>query len=332
MNRRDFLKIAASAVPLAGTPAKFQPEIAFTFDDPKIDGGAGLSWQEINHRILEVLDKRKVKVVLFVCRKRVDSVEGQRLIAEWDLAGHDIGNHSYSHLNFNASGDASSDGTIVTLTNFEADTLKGEALVRDYSHFVRLFRFPFFKEGDTVEKRDGMRSFLRQHGYRIGRATVDASDWAINTRLENRVRQNSKADLSPYRDFFLQHIWERAQFYESLAERVPKHPVRHTVLLHHNPLNAFFLDDLVSMFAARGWKRIDADWAYADPVYSLQPDILPAGESLIWQLAKQTGKFERELRYPGEDDVYENPKMDALRLCPQLLGTGGQVSFSFFPS
>ena len=48
--------------------------------------------------------------------------------------------------------------------------------------------------------------------------------------------------------------------------------------------------------------------------------------------AKQTGKFERELRYPGEDDVYENPKMDALRLCPQLLGTGGQVSFSFFPS
>src|SRR5207245_9992734 len=101
----------------------------------------------------------------------------------------------------------------------------------------------------TVEKRDGMRSFLRQHGYRIGRATVDASDWAINTRLENRVRQNSKADLSPYRDFFLQHIWERAQFYESLAERVPKHPVRHTVLLHHNPINAFFLDDLIRMVA-----------------------------------------------------------------------------------
>jgi hypothetical protein len=38
------------------------------------------------------------------------------------------------------------------------------------------------------------------------------------------------------------------------------------------------------------------------------------GESLIWALAKQTGRFDHELRYPGEDDVYENPKMDALRL------------------
>jgi hypothetical protein len=35
---------------------------------------------------------------------------------------------------------------------------------------------------------------------------------------------------------------------------------------------------------------------------------------LIWALAKESGKFEKELRYPGEDDVYENPRMDALRL------------------
>jgi len=31
-------------------------------------------------------------------------------------------------------------------------------------------------------------------------------------------------------------------------------------------------------------------------------------------LAKETGGFDKELRYPGEDDVYENPKMDALKL------------------
>ena len=35
---------------------------------------------------------------------------------------------------------------------------------------------------------------------------------------------------------------------------------------------------------------------------------------LIQALAKESGKFEKELRYPGEDDVYENPKMDALKL------------------
>lgn len=191
--------------------ARFRPEIAFTFDDPKIDSAAGLSCQETNRRILEVLDKRKVKAVLFVCGKRVDNVDGQRLIASWERAGHDIGNHSYSHRNFNFSGNDNSGPSGVTLSEFEAGTLKNEDLIRGYSHFVRLFRFPFFKEGDTLEKRDGMRSFLRQHDYRIGRATVDASDWAINTRLENRLKLDAKADLGPYRRFFLQHVWERAQ-------------------------------------------------------------------------------------------------------------------------
>jgi peptidoglycan/xylan/chitin deacetylase (PgdA/CDA1 family) len=153
--------------------ARFRPEIAFTFDDPKIDSAAGLSCQETNRRILEVLDKRKVKAVLFVCGKRVDNVDGQRLIASWERAGHDIGNHSYSHRNFNFSGNDNSGPSGVTLSEFEAGTLKNEDLIRGYSHFVRLFRFPFFKEGDTLEKRDGMRSFLRQHDYyRIGRAIV----------------------------------------------------------------------------------------------------------------------------------------------------------------
>jgi len=155
---------------------------------------------------------------------------------------------------------------------------------------------------------------LQQHGYRIGRATIDASDWAIDARLRAHLKVDPKASLAAYRDFYLNHIWERAQFYDSLSLRVVGRPVHHTVLLHHNALNALFLDDLIAMFAARGWKPIDAEWAYADPVYDLQPKILPAGESLIWALAKQSGKFEKELRYPGEDDVYENPKMDALRL------------------
>jgi hypothetical protein len=159
-----------------------------------------------------------------------------------------------------------------------------------------------------------MRSFLRQHSYRIGRTTIDASDWAIDARLGNRLKADPKADPTAYGDFFLRHIWERAQFYDSLAQRVLNRPVRHTLLLHHSALNALFLDRLMAMFIAKGWRPVDASRAYADPVYDLQPRILPAGESLIWALAKESGKFERELRYPGEDDVYENPKMDALKL------------------
>jgi peptidoglycan/xylan/chitin deacetylase (PgdA/CDA1 family) len=304
MNRREFLKLATAAVPLSCTSplwSKDVPkEIAFTFDDPKTETEAKLPCREINQRILATLDKRRLKSILYVVGKRIDSSEGKQIVSAWDRAGHDIANHSYSHLNFNGK---------TTLAEFKADSSRNELQIRDYPHFVRLFRFPYFKEGDTAEKRDGMRAFLKDHGYRSGRATIDASDWAIADRLNER-----KVELNAYRDFFRQHIWERTQFYDSLAQRLLNRPVRHTVLLHHNALNALFLDDLIAMFIAKGWKPIDAKWAYADPIYDLQPKTLPAGEGLIWALAKESGRFEKELRYPAEDDVYENPKMDALGL------------------
>jgi hypothetical protein len=59
---------------------------------------------------------------------------------------------------------------------------------------------------------------------------------------------------------------------------------------------------------------IGAEEAFADPVFRRQPDTVPAGESLIWALAKESGKFETRLRYPGEDDVYEKPLLDQLGL------------------
>jgi peptidoglycan/xylan/chitin deacetylase (PgdA/CDA1 family) len=318
VNRREFLTCAAglSLTAVSRVRAKVHaPEIAFTFDDPTTAGGVGLTWRELNQRILAVLAKRKVKSVLFVCGKRVDDEAGRQVIAAWDGAGHLIGNHSYSHLYFNQNANSDSDEfKKITLAEFEADALKNEPLIRECRHFVRLFRYPFFKEGDTIEKRDGMRSFLQEHGYRIGRATIDASDWAISERLEKRAERSAEGDFTGYRDFFLAHIWERARFYDSLSQRVLGKPVRHTLLLHHNSLNALYLDDLIEMFVSKGWNPVDAEWAYQDPVYDRQPKILPAGESLIWALAKESGRFDRELRYPGEDDIYENPKMDALRL------------------
>jgi len=292
---------------MATTPALASvrgPEIAFTFDDPKTQETAGFSWQHVNVRILGALARHKIKSILFVCGMRVDNEPGQRLIAAWDHQDHLIGNHSYSHFNLDK----------VTLSEFEADTLKNEPLIVSYRRFTRLFRFPSFKEGNTVEKRDGMRAFLQERGYRIGRATIDASDWAISARLEKRIKEAPRADRAPYRAFFLRHIWERAQYYDSLAQRVLGVPVRHTLLLHHNVLNALFVDELIAMFADQGWRPVDAEYAYRDPVYDRQPQSLPAGESLIWALAKESGKFESELRYPGEDDTYENPRMDALKL------------------
>ena len=83
-------------------------------------------------------------------------------------------------------------------------------------------------------------------------------------------------------------------------------------LLHHNTINAMFLGDIIHMFKEKGWKIIDAESAFKDPVYKMEPKILPAGQSIILGLAKEK-KF-KGLRCPGEDDIYEKPLLDALGL------------------
>jgi peptidoglycan-N-acetylglucosamine deacetylase len=283
-----------------------KPQIAITMDDPQVKPAYGLSAVEVNRRILDALEKHKIKAGLFVCGMRVDSQDGKQLLSTWNDAGHMLGNHSYSHLFLHSQK--------VTLAAYCDDIAKGEAVISGYSQFQRRFRYPFFKEGDTAEKRDGVRKFLADRGYRHGRATIDASDWAIDDRLTKRVAKDSTADLAPYRKFYLDHLWERAQFYDDLAVKALGRRPAHTLLVHHRLLNALFLGDVLDMFQKRGWEPISAEKAYNDPIYQKQPNILPAGESLVWALAKETGKFESVLRYPGEDDVYENPKMDALGL------------------
>jgi peptidoglycan-N-acetylglucosamine deacetylase len=303
------LGTVAAAATLGGKnlfASSAKPQIAITMDDPQVKPAYGLSAVEVNRRILDALEKHKIKAGLFVCGMRVDSQDGKQLLSTWNDAGHMLGNHSYSHLFLHSQK--------VTLAAYCDDIAKGEALISGYSQFQKRFRYPFFKEGDTAEKRDGVRKFLADRGYRHGRATIDASDWAIDDRLTKRVAKDSTADLAPYRKFYLDHLWERAQFYDDLAVKALGRRPAHTLLVHHRLLNALFLGDVLDMFQKRGWEPISAEKAYNDPIYQKQPNILPAGESLVWALAKETGKFESVLRYPGEDDVYENPKMDALGL------------------
>ena len=66
------------------------------------------------------------------------------------------------------------------------------------------------------------------------------------------------------------------------------------------------------MFREKGWALVDSEVAFKDPVYSMRPDILPSGESVLWALAKLKGV--PGLRYPAEDDVYEKPILDHLGL------------------
>ena len=125
---------------------------------------------------------------------------------------------------------------------------------------------------------------------------------------------NPSADVSGYKDYYLNHLWDRAVYYDNLSRKALGRSVRHTLLIHHNVLNELFLPDVLAMFKNKGWRLIDAADAFKDRVFTMTPNIMPAGESIVWALAKESGKFEDVLRYPGEDGDYEKEKMDKLGL------------------
>ncbi len=314
MNRREFTRLgvaAGLALYFGSSQSKAnnssRRSVAITMDDFNWAGNSlKLTGAEKNRAILAALKSHSVKAALFVRGGNVESDEGLGLLQAWNEAGHLIGNHSYSHWYYHSGK--------VTADSFQQDILRCERVLKNFSGYQKIFRFPYLKEGDTREKRDAIRTFLESNGYRNGHVTIDASDWFVDERLRKRLTKDPQSDLSPYRRYYLNHIWERSQYYDELALKVLSRPVKHTLLVHFNLLNALFLGDLITMFKKRGWRVIDAVEAFADPVFAARPDIVPAGESLIWALAKETGRFEKLLRYPGEDSEYEKARMDKLGL------------------
>ena len=279
--------------------------VCLSFDDgPDITQTEPMTPSERNAALLIALNAKKVSSILFVAGVRVDSKEGLALVRDWGEAGHLIANHTYSHGYFPAKK--------WPLEAFEADTLKNEALLKGFPNYTRLFRFPFLKEGDTKEKRDGFRQFLKAHDYRVGCVSIDASDWYYDQRLRAWLKAHPKADPALFKKPYLDHLWGRAQYYDGLSNRVLGRSVKHVLLLHHNLINALFISDVIELFREKGWEIIDPMKAFADPVYAREPKVLPAGESILWSLAKQRGV--KGLRYPAEDDVYEAPLLDKLGL------------------
>jgi peptidoglycan/xylan/chitin deacetylase (PgdA/CDA1 family) len=312
MNRRTFTKslaLSAAAVGLGGVPAiarRPAPQFSITMDDFHWHNAVKLTATERNQAILDTLHANSIKAALFVIGRNIDSDEGKQLLTPWDKAGHLIGNHTYSHRNYNASA--------TVIEEYQQDILRAESLLKDFPRFRKYFRFPLLKEGDTAAKRDAMRTFLERNRYRNGHVTIDNSDWLIDQRLATRLKTDAAADVKPYRDYYMEHMWARAEYYDALARRVLGRSVKHTVLVHFNLLNGLFLGDLIAMFKSKGWQPIDAEEAFRDPVFSAKPRVLPAGESIVWSLAKGKGAIAKSLRYPAEDGEVEMAQMNKLGL------------------
>ncbi|WP_228893618.1 polysaccharide deacetylase family protein [Pseudoduganella aquatica] len=272
--------------------------MAFTFDDgPNLEATPRLSAQQRNAAMLAALRKHGVQAALFVTAGNgADRPEGLALARAWGEAGHAIGNHTMTHPDLNSAK--------LALAQYQQEVLDCDQIIRTLPGYRKWFRYTFLREGNTPEKRDGMRAFLKQQGYRNAYVSLDTSDWRLNDELVRVLRADANADVAPIRAAYLSHLKQRALAYRALSQQLPGRDIAQVMLMHHNLINPLWLDDAIAMFRDMGWAITTPAAAYADPVYQLEPDRPAAGQSLLLSMARSLGlgKFDGWLRLVDDGD------------------------------
>ncbi len=269
-------------------------QLAFSFDDG-LNPDANPEAAKINNKILSQLKQAHLHSIVYPSLIKLGGTAGLDLIADWGKQGHKIGNHSERHISLNKPD--------TNIQNYIEGIANTERKLKPLVGWTPRYRFPFLKEGDTKEKRNAVRKWLDDHGYQSGAVSIDASDWFYNLKYLEYSKNSNVDKLATLKKAYIKHLLGRADYYDELAQRTLGYAPKHVILLHTSKINAESLTDIITAFKAQGWEWIDTETAYADPLYKKRPNVLPAGESIIWSLAKENGN--KTLRYPAEDAPYE---------------------------
>jgi len=246
-------------------------QVAITIDDLPRGGDRGPADLDaicsMTKTLLQPFQEQKIPVIGFVNEGRHQLGEsGLRQILDiWLQAGAELGNHSYSHLDFNNA----------SLPAFTADILKGESITRTavaaYGKKLEYFRHPYLHAGITVEAKEGLQLFLDQNGYRIAPVTIDDADYEFaalytSPQFHDRVRK----EYVPYMESVV-------AFFERRAVEVVGREIPQILLIHASQMNADLMPDLLAMFKQRGYAFVTLKEALADPAYSLPEDYVGRG-------------------------------------------------------
>src|SRR5215467_1292300 len=158
--------IGAILLAAAAAPALAQ-QVAFTFDDlpEHSDLPPHVTRLQVVCSIAQTLKHDHLPPVYdFVNAVALtDTLSEISALRAWRQAGHPLGNHTYSHLDLKA----------VTVQQYEEDIAKNEPVLKRLmpDEDWHWFRYPYLSEGETLEKRDAIRSWLAEHGYRIAQVS-----------------------------------------------------------------------------------------------------------------------------------------------------------------
>jgi len=216
-------------------------------------------------KILSTLKKHKVPAVGFVNEFQLDFGNQREariaLLREWVNSGMVLGNHTYSHPDFNQ----------LTVAQFEEQIEKGDVVTRQLMQSRRpyqlYFRHPMTHTGDTLEKKEAIEKFLAARGYKVTPHTIENSDFIFNVPYAQAVQKRDAALAKRLRDAYLDLTIAATEFAEKISPQIFSREIPQLLLIHSNDLNADCLDELLQRLTDRGYKFVTLDKVMSDPAY-----------------------------------------------------------------
>ncbi len=260
-------------------PARgFADEVAISFDDaPKSDDHV-MTGHERTSRIIEQLKEENVQAIFFI-NTRTWSDKARAQVQSYVDAGHLVANHTSDHADYQKVG----------LKDFLKQVDQADQMIRSFSTFRPLFRYPFLNEGIDLASRDAARRALQKRGYREGYVTVDTNDWYFEKRLQEAIERGDTVDRRKLKKVYFQYLLDALAFYDDLAMRTLGRSPRHVILLHENDINALYLKELLQEIRKKGWTIISPDEAYIDALAKEEPQGLYSNNGRIAALADERG-------------------------------------------
>jgi peptidoglycan/xylan/chitin deacetylase (PgdA/CDA1 family) len=219
-----------------------------------------------NGRLLAAFRRHHIPVTGLVIQKGVEGIgsrTGTEILRQWVAAGFDLGNHTYSHLDFNS----------LSIDEEKEEIEKGETTIRPLMQKagkpVTYFRFPMNHTGDTADKHDAIAAFLAQRRYQVATCTIDNSDYLFNAAYVRMLATGDAASASRLRSAYVEYTSLEIDYYAGLNKQVLGYEPPQVMLLHDSHLNADVIDQVLALFNQKHYTFVSLKTAQSDTAYRI---------------------------------------------------------------
>jgi peptidoglycan/xylan/chitin deacetylase (PgdA/CDA1 family) len=246
-----------------------QKQVCFTIDDmPLVTYGITdtVYQRTIMDKLIEALTSNHIPAMGFVNEFKLynnNELEPFQvsLLRQWLSAGLSLGNHTYSHQDYNH----------LSSIEFFKEIDKGEQVMRkllpSYNQELKYFRHPFLHAGGTEAKSDSLNAYLKEHQYIVAPVTLDNADYLFAVAYK---RAQDKHDINLMQKIggdYINYMEQKVLFYERMSDGLFQKQISQILLLHASALNSDYISELAKMFKKHNYNFVSLREALQDKAY-----------------------------------------------------------------